>query len=304
MDKSKITQPMREKLREPFPREAITKHPTKTFLSTIKAIYITERINDVFGIGRWDFKTEIVSYEKDYVLVCGTFVFLDYDVVVPVQYGGHTTTGRNTEVADGYKSAVTDCISKCASYLEIGIDVFKGLAGKKNYTVAPKRKESDVPSSAIEQPKGTTKKLETWHEFCHRKKLGESEINELESYIAESAKSLGMDAKDLKDNAVKAGDLDDMLEAVMAGKKDEPANEPAKTNWWDQSKHWSFREKDVLKKLILFGFGGDANDFKVCTDNPNAYNMLKTALPETKKALVKKYDKMFGAGEFNKLIGK
>jgi len=56
--------------------------------------------------------------------------------------------------------------------------------------------------------------------------------------------------------------------------------------------------------LILFGFGKNMDGIKVCTDNPDAYSVLKVALPETKRALVKKYDKMFGAGEFNKLIEK
>ncbi|KKM60136.1 hypothetical protein LCGC14_1544950, partial [marine sediment metagenome] len=49
-----------------------------------------------------------------------------FNFMTPIQYGGHKKTGKNTEPADGYKSAVTDCQSKCASYLEIGIDVFKG----------------------------------------------------------------------------------------------------------------------------------------------------------------------------------
>lgn len=162
--------------------------------------------------------------------------------------------------------------------------------------------EPDVPVDVVDLVYGK-EAVESWEEFIIEKQLSLSEIQKFKDYINESAKSLGMDPKVLRDNAVKAGDLEDMLETVMAGKKDEPANEPAKTNWWDQSKHWSFREKDALRELILFGFGGEAGS-KVCIDNPDAYNILKTALPETKKALVKKYDKMFSAGEFNKLIKK
>ena len=164
--------------------------------------------------------------------------------------------------------------------------------------------EPDVPSGVIETPRSTTKKLETWHAFITRKQLSDGEIEEFENYISESAKSLGMDAETLKDNAVGAGDLEDMLEAVMDRKKDKPANEPAKGNWFDQSKHWSFRSNNALKELILFGFGGKAGDSKVCADNPDAYNVLKAALPETKKALVKKFNKMFGAGAFKELTNK
>ena len=118
---------LRNKLREPFPPEAISQHPTKTFLSTIKAIYVVERLNDIFGIGGWDLTHEIVFDEPDYVTVRGKLEIKEFNYVSPAQYGGHKKTGTNTEPADGYKSAVTDCLSKCASYLEIGIDVFKGL---------------------------------------------------------------------------------------------------------------------------------------------------------------------------------
>ena len=121
-----ISQEIRLKLRESFPPEAIQQHPTKKFLSTIKAIYVTERLNDVFGLGRWSVVSEVVKETENYILMRGTIEILDYNAVIPYQYGGHTTTGTNTELADGYKSAVTDIMSKCASYLEIGIDVFKG----------------------------------------------------------------------------------------------------------------------------------------------------------------------------------
>ncbi len=127
MTEHTITNDIRKKLREPFPKEAIKQHPTKTFLSTIKAIYIAERLNDVFGIGGWNLTHEIVKDDEDYVTVCGSLEIKQYGFSTPAQYGGHKKTGTNTEPADGYKSAVTDCLSKCASYLEIGIDVFKGL---------------------------------------------------------------------------------------------------------------------------------------------------------------------------------
>ena len=142
-----ISDDIREKLRAPFPEEAITQHPTKTFLSTIKQIYITERLNDVFGVGRWDHKTEVILDTGTYVLVKGNLVIHDYDCHVPGQYGGHTTTGKNVEIADGYKSAVTDSLSKCASFLEIGIDVFKGKVNPpktKNNIVNSKFKKVDI----------------------------------------------------------------------------------------------------------------------------------------------------------------
>ena len=183
----------------------------------------------------------------------------------------------------------------------IDIDNSKGA---KNVTPeTPAIEEPDVPEAVIAKTEVVNEKTETWDEFVIRKQLSKSEIKELDDYITASAESLNMTASALRDSAIQAGDLDDILEAVIADKKDEPASEPAKGNWWDSIKHWSFREKHDLKSLISFGFGNFNNDSKICKDNPDAYNVLKLALPETKKALVKKYDKMFGAGEFNKLLG-
>ena len=175
---------------------------------------------------------------------------------------------------------------------------------KQNETPKTTTNKPDVPDDVIGDKKDDLKDMETWHAFITRKQLSQSEIKEFEKYISESAKSLGMDAETLKDNAIGAGDLEDMLGAVRAGKKDKPANEPAKGNWFDSTKHWSFRSNNVLKELILFGFGGKAGNSKVCADNPDAHGVLKAATPDTKKALVKKFDKMFGKGEFNKLIEK
>jgi hypothetical protein len=138
MELNKITPEIREKLREPMPKEAISQHPTKKFLSTIKAIYVTERLNNIFGIGRWNLTHEVVKETDNYVLMKGKLTLLDYDCEIPEQYGGHTTTGVNTELADGYKSAVTDIQSKCASYLEIGIDVFKGIKEEDRPVAKPK----------------------------------------------------------------------------------------------------------------------------------------------------------------------
>ena len=162
MTKEAITSEMRKELRKPFPAEAYSKHPTKTFLTTLKAMYITERLNDVFGIGRWSINVEIIERTDDYVLVQGEFICLDHEVLVPKQFGGHKTTGKNTEIADGYKSALTDCQSKIASYFEVGIDMFKGkikVGGstyKKPYVAPapPKPKPKKTVPKALKKMEG------------------------------------------------------------------------------------------------------------------------------------------------------
>jgi hypothetical protein len=124
---SAISPEIREKLRASFPPEAYSKHPTKTFLTNLKAMYVVERLNDVFGLGRWNMVSDIVQQpDPKYVLMKGCLVLHDYDATVPIQYGGHPVL-KPHDLADSYKSAITDLISKSASYLEIGLDMFKGL---------------------------------------------------------------------------------------------------------------------------------------------------------------------------------
>jgi len=126
MAKKTITEEMRKELRADFPEEAYSAIPHKPGFTTLKAIYVTERLNNIFGIGRWTIEPEIIERSTDYVLIQGEFISLDFEVKIPKQFGGHRTTGKGVEIADGFKSALTDCQSKIASYLEIGIEMFKG----------------------------------------------------------------------------------------------------------------------------------------------------------------------------------
>ncbi len=155
MELRKITPEMREALRAEFPVNAYKQHPTKTYLGTLKPQFIVERLNDVFGIGRWSIETTIAERSENEVLMKGTFIALDYDVTVPSQYGSHTTSGKNVELADGFKSAMTDCLSKCASYLEIGNNLFKGNIDFSNGKITLKEELSILTtknSGSYKQP--------------------------------------------------------------------------------------------------------------------------------------------------------
>jgi hypothetical protein len=129
MEIKPITIEMRNALRKPLPDEAIKPHPTKTFLSSIKAIYVTERLNDVFGVGKWQTKVDhITTTEKSMVVVKLYFSIPEYGVYYEC-FGGNDNGGENSknfDLGDAYKGATTDAITKVGSYLEIGIDVFKG----------------------------------------------------------------------------------------------------------------------------------------------------------------------------------
>lgn len=141
-----ITAEMREQLRKPLPKEAIKPHPTKTFLSTIKAIYVVERLNDVFGTGNWKTKTEVIATERaekkaPMVIVKSVLTVNDYDIEIEA-FGGND----NADLGDAYKGAATDALTKIGSYLEIGIDVFKGLADKTDS--APKSNILKTPQTS------------------------------------------------------------------------------------------------------------------------------------------------------------
>ena len=115
-----VTKEIIDKLKIPLPPEAISQHPTKPYLSTIKVIYIVERLNEVFGLGGWKVENEVITKEGKMVVVKAKFTSGDIYVEA---FGGND----NSDLGDAYKGACTDALSKIASYLYVGMDVYKGL---------------------------------------------------------------------------------------------------------------------------------------------------------------------------------
>lgn len=124
MEKKTLTQDQIQKLKSPLPKEAVKPHPTKNYLSSIKAIYVVERLNDVFGLGGWFAKNEIIKQEGKMVIIKSTFEAPEYGIIIPDIFGGND----NTDLGDAYKGACTDALTKIGSYLYIGMDVYKGLS--------------------------------------------------------------------------------------------------------------------------------------------------------------------------------
>lgn len=109
------------KLREPLPAEAVSPNAQKPGLSVIKVIYVVERLNEVFGLNGWRVINEVVENGR-MVVVKAALKVPKYNVHIE-QYGGNDNPDRG----DAYKGACTDALSKCASYLGVGMDVYKGL---------------------------------------------------------------------------------------------------------------------------------------------------------------------------------
>jgi len=138
MDTKKITEEMKAKLDAPLPAEAVKPHPAKADMSTINAIYVTERLNDVFGVGAWRVKSEFIAEKpfvqqtkngpKNKIMIVTKTVFEipEYGIYYEC-YGGND----NDDLGDAYKGSTTDAITKIGSYLGIGAEVWKEKSKKQ-----------------------------------------------------------------------------------------------------------------------------------------------------------------------------
>lgn len=132
----KIDEEKKAKLRESLPAWAVKDHPVKKKMSVIHPMAIIDRLNEVFGIGGWNFHTEFISCDKEiqetlkgdrnvYVsAVKGTLIIDDGsdNPLVIEQFGGST----NDDKGDSLKGGATDALTKIASYLGIGAEIYKG----------------------------------------------------------------------------------------------------------------------------------------------------------------------------------
>src|SRR5712692_7750900 len=114
-----------EKLKAPLPAEAVSPNPDRPGLSVIKVIYVVERLNEVFGLNGWHVVNQVVESGR-MIVVKATVTVPEYGIEIE-QYGGNDNPDRG----DAYKGACTDALSKCASYLGVGMDVYKGLRDER-----------------------------------------------------------------------------------------------------------------------------------------------------------------------------
>lgn len=146
-----------ELLNQPLPAEAKKQHPTKKFLTTINSVYVTERLNQVFGVGAWQIHSEVISAEK-MVVVKTTLSIPEYGIEYEC-YGGND----NPDLGDAYKGAVTDAITKIGSWMGIGVEVWKNMPHivPAPTTAQPKAKQKQVIDDALlDNPMRCNKMLE------------------------------------------------------------------------------------------------------------------------------------------------
>ena len=179
------------KLKTKFPKEAYGTDKSRGFsLDTIDAYYIIERLNEVFGLcgeGWWltDIIWKTIEGEKNLVICCATFCYIKSGVTQFQSFpcvGGHQVVKDRWD--DAYKSAMTNAICKGASFLGVGLDVYKGEFNQKI-----KQQEKVEPQTEIRQADKTAregitiKQKEKLQQVIKSKYLTEKEKSRINTII-------------------------------------------------------------------------------------------------------------------------
>jgi len=137
------------KLKEPFTKDALSTDSSRGFdLTSIKAQYVVERLNEVVGVGNWRHSGEYVNVEGG-VIFKGQLVIsnsgIDKTLGTVREAVGFSKQGRN--VGDAYKGAKTDSLSKCASMFGLGNEVYKGNVAPPSKTVKKTKAKSTLKAA-------------------------------------------------------------------------------------------------------------------------------------------------------------
>lgn len=115
------------KINEWLPKEALTKRFDG--MTNIAPWAITARLNDVFGVGKWKTTTFYVEAfgkddpkKKPHIVTKNTLEIPEYGIYLEC-FGGNT---NSNDIGDAFKGSQTDSLSKMASWLGIGIGIWKG----------------------------------------------------------------------------------------------------------------------------------------------------------------------------------
>lgn len=151
-----------KELSMPFPPEAMTSDTSRGFsLTSIKAQYVRERLNEVMGADGWSSNSEVVRIDEDGSVAVKYSLTMHFPQrsVTRTSFGGAKKKTKGQTHGDTYKSAETDALSKAASNFGVGNDVFKGLVDLKSTSY--KAKPTGVTKN--ETPGGTAKSKSTFN---------------------------------------------------------------------------------------------------------------------------------------------
>tara|TARA_Y100001973_G_C5144096_1_gene304481 strand:- start:304 stop:924 length:621 start_codon:yes stop_codon:yes gene_type:complete len=147
-----------EILNRPLPQAALKPMPHKQGMTAISPIYVTDRMNEAFGIGGWQFEPEVISDTDKMVIVRGVLTIPSINARI-VQFGGNDNRDRG----DAYKGAATDALTKCCSYLGVGAHVWRNdEPSESEAAVKPSKNEFnyiDELEKALEKHEEAANKL-------------------------------------------------------------------------------------------------------------------------------------------------
>lgn len=134
MELKQLTAEQIAQLEAPLPKEAVKPHPSKTYLSTIKPIFVTERLNQVFGLGGWTTHCKVVETStkpgmRNNQPIDIHVATVDVTLSIPAYGLEYQTYGGsdNEDLGDALKGAVSDATTKIAAvHLHVGLSVYKG----------------------------------------------------------------------------------------------------------------------------------------------------------------------------------
>lgn len=239
-------------------------HPTKSNLSTIKGIWITERLNEVFGPGAWKNKSDLIGNIAREVRVIpakqnkAAYERIEYTAVIKTifevpEYGIYyecIAGSTNDDAGDAAKGGITDCITKICSWMGIGADVYKGLHKHES----PKETKTEQPPLDLRPPLSPDNKKEWAHQILclQNEKYGIDVI--VRSYNVSQ---------------------EHRAELLQAAKKPKPILKPG-SDQWNKSVEWLSKDGNKIETITwkysisdqdLIDLQEDAINFTPATTN-------------------------------------
>ena len=155
-----------ERLKKPFPKDAYDEDKSRGFsLTTIDAYHVIDRLNEVFGLCGTGWKLQVNEWIKteDEIILIGELSYnVNGDIKTVPCVGGKRIIKNN--LTDAYKSAMTNAICKGASFIGVGLNVYKGQFDfNTSQTEQPKPKKplQEPQKSPPEQPTPDADELAT-----------------------------------------------------------------------------------------------------------------------------------------------
>lgn len=175
-------------LNQKLPTWAIKDHPTKKNMTVIHPMAVIERLNEVFGMGKWNFKADYISCDKEiqktkngertvYMSAVKGILEIPEEGIHIEQFGGST----NDDKGDALKGGATDALTKIASYLNIGAEIYKG---KGNVDVNAKEETAKEKALRLIEEAETIENLQSLLQGVNKSKnLSNEEKTELNFII-------------------------------------------------------------------------------------------------------------------------